>query len=183
MRKKDFLFSDEGLEFIVEDYDRFTGDDEIGRVRVTSTHLFNAKGERMELKLNPPRGHKASDVGTLFIRCKRATNYDRKFLSFAADPKNCDFLGVKKNVELLFSVKGGSKSVFSFGPPKYSMIESSGTDKGIKKVGTDSLSVNNTHFVHFFNQVSSCYCFCSILFVPSQTQSALQLQSGSLRKR
>eukprot|EP00339_Tiarina_fusa_P025749 CAMPEP_0117019744 /NCGR_PEP_ID=MMETSP0472-20121206/15103_1 /TAXON_ID=693140 ORGANISM="Tiarina fusus, Strain LIS" /NCGR_SAMPLE_ID=MMETSP0472 /ASSEMBLY_ACC=CAM_ASM_000603 /LENGTH=1103 /DNA_ID=CAMNT_0004724777 /DNA_START=181 /DNA_END=3489 /DNA_ORIENTATION=+ len=76
------LFVEEGLTLLVKDYDQFGGNEMLGVVKVPAHKLYQAKGERMELKLQPPPGSRETEIGGyLALRCRRATEYDKKFMA------------------------------------------------------------------------------------------------------
>lgn len=128
--KQEFLDAKEGLTFTVFDKDPGPlSDDALGHVKVSAEDLCNGDGERMVLKLQSERKLNG-DFGTISIRCRPASNYDKKFLDFAEN-QNGDFLGVRQSQEICFDTKGGTtKNPLS----KLSMKESSGPDAGVKKV-------------------------------------------------
>jgi Ca2+-dependent lipid-binding protein len=75
------LFIQEGLQLLVKDFDQFGGNEMLGLVKIPPEKLYNANGERMEFKLQPVPGKKEEDTpGYLAIRCRRATDYDKKFM-------------------------------------------------------------------------------------------------------
>ena len=77
------LFLNDGLGFLVRDFDRLGSDESLGFVRVSPGTLYKAQGERLEFKLQPPPGskHAAEGVpGYLAIRCRRASENDIKFM-------------------------------------------------------------------------------------------------------
>jgi hypothetical protein len=76
------LFLEEGLNFMVKDHDQFGKDEVLGIVNVEPRHLYLAQGERVPFKLHPPNGSKQAEVpGYLVIRCRRASDYDQKFMA------------------------------------------------------------------------------------------------------
>lgn len=66
------LFEKGGLTFILEDWDKFKSNDLLGLTTVSPAALYRANGERMVFKL--------STTGYLAIRCRRATDSDKKFI-------------------------------------------------------------------------------------------------------
>jgi hypothetical protein len=89
----------------------------------TITSTVNLRGEK--------KADALSSFGTIVIRCRPATIYDKKFLGFAEDPNVSDFLGVRKGMEIVMRTQGAKIKVPG---TKYSTIESSGPDTGVKKV-------------------------------------------------
>lgn len=75
------LFLTEGLTLIVKDWDLVGKNETLGVVSVPATKLYEAKGERMEFKLQSPPGSNEEEIpGFLAIRARRATDYDKKFM-------------------------------------------------------------------------------------------------------
>jgi hypothetical protein len=75
------FFLEDGMTFLVKDFDQFGGNETLGLVHVSPRILYRANGERMEFKLQPVPGKTAAEVpGYLAIRCRRATEYDRTFM-------------------------------------------------------------------------------------------------------
>lgn len=75
------LFIEDGMKFLVKDFDQFGGDETLGLVSVPPRTLYLAKGERMEFKLQPVPGKTADDVpGYLAIRCRHASPQDKNFM-------------------------------------------------------------------------------------------------------
>jgi len=75
------FFVEDGMKFIVKDYDQFGKDEVLGLVHVNPRTLYKANGERMEFKLQPPTGSKEKEIpGYLVLRCRRASEYDIKFM-------------------------------------------------------------------------------------------------------
>jgi hypothetical protein len=69
------------MKFIVKDYDQLGKDEVLGIVHVNPRILYKAKGQRLELKLQPPMGSRKEVPGYLVIRCRRASEYDIKFMA------------------------------------------------------------------------------------------------------
>eukprot|EP00934_Nitzschia_sp_Nitz4_P004679 Nitzschia sp. Nitz4//scaffold48_size128905//13659//18448//NITZ4_003579-RA/size128905-augustus-gene-0.100-mRNA-1//-1//CDS//3329552919//4669//frame0 len=77
------LFLQDGLSFVVKDFDQFGADETLGMIHVNPRTVYNAKGERMELKLQPVEGgvENAEEVpGHIAIRIRRATEHDKQFM-------------------------------------------------------------------------------------------------------
>ena len=74
------LFLQDGLGFVVRDFDRLGADENLGLVRVPPATLYKAKGERLEFKLQPPPGAGGDVTGYLAIRCRRASDGDKIFM-------------------------------------------------------------------------------------------------------
>ncbi|CAB9497692.1 Multiple C2 and transmembrane domain-containing protein 1 [Seminavis robusta] len=65
-----------GILLKVKDYDMFGKDDDLGEVLLEAKALYEATGEKTEVKLNPPKG-KAEEAGFISFRCRPATADDR----------------------------------------------------------------------------------------------------------
>lgn len=75
------LFIEDGMTFLIKDFDQFGGNETLGLVHVPPKTLYFAKGERMEFKLQPVPGKTNDEVpGFLAIRCRRATSHDLDFM-------------------------------------------------------------------------------------------------------
>eukprot|EP00537_Pseudo-nitzschia_pungens_P003533 CAMPEP_0172372246 /NCGR_PEP_ID=MMETSP1060-20121228/46652_1 /TAXON_ID=37318 /ORGANISM="Pseudo-nitzschia pungens, Strain cf. cingulata" /LENGTH=1198 /DNA_ID=CAMNT_0013098153 /DNA_START=437 /DNA_END=4033 /DNA_ORIENTATION=+ len=79
------FFIEEGITFVVRDYDKLGKHDVIALCQVDPKILYDADGERMEFKLSLPSSGgrsapKEENAGILVIRCRRATKYDQKFM-------------------------------------------------------------------------------------------------------
>lgn len=93
---------EDGLNFIIKDFDQFGKDEVLGVVNVNPREIYLAQGERKEFKVLPPAGSRLDEVpGYLVLRCRRASEYDQKFMS--------DFESLQ-----------GSKGVVSYDNPKSS---------------------------------------------------------------
>eukprot|EP00529_Nitzschia_sp_RCC80_P008506 CAMPEP_0113512820 /NCGR_PEP_ID=MMETSP0014_2-20120614/39536_1 /TAXON_ID=2857 /ORGANISM="Nitzschia sp." /LENGTH=1224 /DNA_ID=CAMNT_0000409189 /DNA_START=63 /DNA_END=3733 /DNA_ORIENTATION=+ /assembly_acc=CAM_ASM_000159 len=76
------LFLDDGMRFIIKDFDQLGKDEVLGIVHVKPQVWYQSKGERMEFKLHPPHGSKDTEVpGYLVLRIRRASEYDQKFMA------------------------------------------------------------------------------------------------------
>jgi hypothetical protein len=76
------LFLEEGLNFAIKDFDQFGKDETLGVINVNPRIIYLAQGERTEFKILPPSGSKSNEVpGYLVIRCRRASEYDQKFMA------------------------------------------------------------------------------------------------------
>jgi len=76
------FFIEEGMKFVVKDYDKLGKHDLLGFCQVDAEVLYQANGERMEFKLTHPKCKTTDrkEQGILVIRCRRATPYDQKFM-------------------------------------------------------------------------------------------------------
>ncbi len=83
------FFIEEGLKFVVKDFDTVGKDEVLGICTVNPKIFYKAKGERMEFKLTPSHvpnpgsleEQNQSANSTIVIRCRRATAYDQKFMA------------------------------------------------------------------------------------------------------
>jgi hypothetical protein len=106
------LFLSNGLTLIVYDYDSLGSDEQLGTVTFTPKEIYDANGEREELKLQPPHGKAGEVPGHLALRCRRATEHDIHFMTAfkRPDSKKADILGMKKLNKAVES-KGGAGAV------------------------------------------------------------------------
>ena len=75
------LFIEDGMKFVVKDFDQFGGDEALGLVTVPPRTIYQAKGDRMEFKLQPVPGKTTDELpGYLAIRCRRASPEDISFM-------------------------------------------------------------------------------------------------------
>jgi hypothetical protein len=72
--------SEEGLMFEVKDYDMIGGKDSMGAFEVDARTLYTSNGERLEYALKPLLGQPDYNTGKIFIRIRRATEYDIDFI-------------------------------------------------------------------------------------------------------
>jgi len=73
------LKDNKGLVFKVKDWDRIGSNDELGQVTVAPETLLQATaGEDMELPITPPTGRETEKAGFITLRCRPATEEDRK---------------------------------------------------------------------------------------------------------
>lgn len=80
------LFTSDGLLFILKDFDKLGGNEKLGVVTVPAKTLHEAKGERMEFKLQS-HGYKSKEVsGYMAIRCRRASPRDIQFMEEISKP-------------------------------------------------------------------------------------------------
>lgn len=82
------LFIHDGLNFLVKDYDKLGHNEVLGCVQVPPAVLYKANGERMVFKLQAAPGAANSEPsGHLAVRCRRATDYDKKFMESFMESK------------------------------------------------------------------------------------------------
>lgn len=127
------LFDSDGLLFTVKDHDVGLSNDELGKVRVQAKVLYEAAGERLEYALDPPKRMKNKNAGYIAIRCKRADEYDKKFIEGVKNEKDAkSFLGLESSMQKLVkpSRSGGLGSAMVRSNTR---TEKSGAEKGIKK--------------------------------------------------
>lgn len=101
------LFLHNGLNFTVKDYDQVGKHETLGVFSVDPQTIFDAKGERLEYKLQPPSGT-AEVPGHVAIRCRRATDSDIRFLD---DLKKKGFSKDRGPKE---EIKGGASNLVSY---------------------------------------------------------------------
>jgi hypothetical protein len=77
------------MNLLVKDYDQIGQNEVLGCVAVPPAVLYKAKGERMEFKLQTAPGAIHTDTpGFLAVRCRRATDYDKKFMENYIESKD-----------------------------------------------------------------------------------------------
>ena len=108
--KEDFIAS-EGLKFTVKDYDALGRNDTLGFVSIPAQELCEASGERKTYNLLPPENSKKPEAGVINVRCRPATNYDRKFLEYSNGDQTGDFMGIDQNMAIAMKPRGGSKKL------------------------------------------------------------------------
>jgi hypothetical protein len=75
------LFRSDGLQFFVWDFDKMSQDEVLGWFTIPPSVVYGAKGERLEYKLKPPPWSRQESVpGYLAVRCRRASEYDKRFM-------------------------------------------------------------------------------------------------------
>jgi hypothetical protein len=131
------LFLSEGLLCILYDYDKVGSNEKLGAITIPPKTLYEAKGERMEFKLVPAPGETEDVPGYLCIRCRRATDYDEKFMADFENGADSDILGLKAASSKGSHFKGGASNFTSLvrgimgGNTK---VEKDGEKAGIKQV-------------------------------------------------
>jgi hypothetical protein len=84
MQVKDLLLHENGLEFVVKDYEVTGLHRLVGFVKIHPRELIAANGERMVFTLSEHnrRNHSVEETGgKIAIRCRPATNVDKRFIS------------------------------------------------------------------------------------------------------
>ena len=84
------FFVEDGLKFVIKDYDRGNKDDVLGICTVGPKTIYTANGERMEFNLTPAKKVDGDEpnLSTLVLRCRRATAHDLKFMTDFAKNKS-----------------------------------------------------------------------------------------------
>jgi hypothetical protein len=129
------LFLSEGLLCILYDYDQLGQNEKLGAITIPPKTLYEATGQRMEFKLGPSPGKTKDVPGYLAIRCRRATDYDLKFMEDLKIGKKSDLLGLKASGDKAIDAKGGASNLKSL-MSRNTRIERDGKNAGIKKVRT-----------------------------------------------
>jgi len=90
MSARDFFSVEEGVMFVVKDFDTFGANDVLGVVIVPPKMLYTCNGERMVFDLQNPNPKEPSK-GKLAIRCRHATDNDQRFMAnYAKDQKQAE---------------------------------------------------------------------------------------------
>ena len=103
-----------GLLCLLVDYDQFGTNEKLGAVTIPPKALFDAKGERMEFKLGPPPGKTHEPSGYLAVRCRRASDYDIKFMKKYKESGKTSMLSRREKVVDPTESKGGSGNIRSY---------------------------------------------------------------------
>jgi hypothetical protein len=127
------LFLSEGLLCILYDFDKVGKDEKLGAITISPKTLYEAKGERMEFKLEPAPGQTKEVPGYLAIRCRKATDYDAKFMIDFKQGADSDLLGLKAATSKAHDTKGGASNLKSL-LGRNTKVFKNGKDAGIKKV-------------------------------------------------
>jgi hypothetical protein len=113
------LFLSDGLQCFLWDFDKIGQDDILAWINVPPYILYGAVGERLEFKLQPPPGSNKVEVpGYMAIRCRRASEYDKRFMRENAEAKAADNtssgpLSLKNITKLATESQGGGATVLS----------------------------------------------------------------------
>jgi hypothetical protein len=126
-------FLSEGLLCILYDYDNVGKNEKLGAITIPPKTLYEAKGERMEFKLGPSPGETKDVPGYLAIRCRRATDYDAKFMRDFERGTDSDLLGLKAATSKATATKGGASNMKSL-MNRNTKIRRDGEHAGIKQV-------------------------------------------------
>lgn len=128
------LFLSNGLTLIVYDYDTLGSDEQLGTVTFTPKQIYDAKGEREDLKLLPPHNKAGEVPGHIALRCRRATEHDIHFMEEFSRPdkKAADILGMNKLHKSVDS-KGGAGSIAAV-LTRRTRIAKNGRNTGKKEV-------------------------------------------------
>ena len=111
------LFLSNGLTFTLKDYDQVGNHETLGVFYVEPKTIFDAKGERLEYKLEPPPGskHKEDVLGHVAIRCRRASSSDIQFLEeYHASRKRGVLGGRTERAGPKEEIKGGASNLVSY---------------------------------------------------------------------
>jgi len=128
------LFMSDGLVFNLCDYDKFGENEDLGVVTMSPKELYGANGERMEFKLKHPQDKDEPVSGFLAIRCRRATDYDKKFMEDYSKADHKQFALLYKAMADGKAGAGNLKSIIT----KRTRIATSGENSGKKEVGQRS---------------------------------------------
>lgn len=132
------LFLSDGLLCILYDFDKVGKNEKLGAITIPPKTLFEAKGERMEFKLGPSPGETKDVPGYLAIRCRRATDYDAKFMADFEHGATSDLLGLKAATSKAQHTKGGASNMKSL-LGRNTKVFKDGKNAGIKQVRNVSL--------------------------------------------
>lgn len=109
------LFLSDGLRFTIKDYDQVGNDEVLGIFYADPQTIFDANGERLTYKLEPPPGATKEVPGHAAIRCRRASEADINFLEDYKQSKKRNVMGVlKERGRAKEEVKGGASNLASY---------------------------------------------------------------------
>jgi hypothetical protein len=131
------LFGSDGLLCVLHDFDTIGADEKLGQFSISPKQLYEANGERMEFRLEPPTGQTAPVTGHIAVRCRKATDYDIQFMNELnkTTSKGTDFLGMKA-FEKMAEAKGGAGAINSI-LSKRTKVVKHGVDAGKKVVSIE----------------------------------------------
>ena len=138
----------EGLVCTLYDYDNLGKNEKLGYISIPPKQLYEAKGERMEFKLRPCRGHREENVsGYMAMRCRRATDYDKEFMKDHAASTSRSMFERKKPLLKIAEGKTGAGNIKSL-ITKRSRVAREGPHAGQKQYkvrpGPDPARVEET---------------------------------------
>lgn len=153
------LFLNDGIVFLLNDYDKVGKNEILGAVRVSAKQVFEAVGERIEFKLGPAGGKVEEVSGFMAIRCRRASQEDIDFVDeyYKSEKQNSlmsKFHQSKKEPSIAEGITGAS-SLKSF-VTKRTRIARDGPSIGKKQVRR-FLSIKKTAFLR-----DTYFCFSSL---------------------
>lgn len=130
------LFLSDGLLCLVIDFDKIGAHEVLGLALIPPKTIFESKGERLEFKLNPPPGKGDEVTGYLAVRCRRASDYDQRFMkeyltTERRDDQAASFTQLTK--EALESA-GGTGNLKSILTRNTRMVRSMQDPRGVKQV-------------------------------------------------
>ena len=57
------------------------------------------------------KNSKKTEAGVINIRCRPATNYDKKFLDYVNGDQKGGFMGIDQNTDIVLKTRGGSRKL------------------------------------------------------------------------
>ena len=107
--------SEDGLTFLVQDFDKFGSNDNLGAITVSPKKLYEWSGERRDFLLRPLHGKDSVGKSTLALRCRRATDYDKKFMHMLTAEKKGKHvaLGFEDGLAKVNETAGGTGGIKS----------------------------------------------------------------------
>jgi hypothetical protein len=129
------LFQGDGLHFDVMDFDTLGKNERLGFTNMNARSMFNCNGKRIKLTLE---GEGAK--GTLSVRVRRATPYDKNFMKeYAMTDKTKAYAAADDTMKAALSKKGG-KSVIQSALSRNVKVEKHRIGPPVKKVSNDEMA-------------------------------------------
>lgn len=152
------------MKFLIKDFDQFGSNETLGVVQVPPKILYEAKGDRMEFKLQPVPGKTSTEVpGYIAIRCRRATADDKKFIE--------GYEGSMKAVAAPKAPKTNNNAIKSM------ITRTSKVEDGIKKVRPGYSCSEELHILLVVSGTVMCVivnCSSKLDLVPIQSDPRKQ---------
>lgn len=126
------LARSDGLLCKVMDYDQVGAHEFLGACVVPRKALYQGEGERLEFKLGLLPGEVGeTPTGFLAIRCRRASEYDIKFIQEYKDESSFSFTNL---TALAMSSQGGASNLKSLIAKRTRILKNKDFPNGIKQV-------------------------------------------------
>jgi hypothetical protein len=177
------LFLSDGLLCLVLDHDRVGTHKKLASVHIPPQALYTARGERMELELESPRGMENNNYddnafGILVVRCRRASEPDVKFMRELEESKTRQDPDTTLVHLAQFATEsaGGKGNIASMLAKRSKIVKDKDHPEGIKQASRiDSFVYAKADDLQSCRVILYCsihFSCCSTKFDPNQTPSA-----------